>query len=299
MKKSILKAGICLAICVMMILSFAGCQVKFSKASEVNIVEKLNSLTTSDTELGVNGKYEKLSDIKDGKIDADLLGTWVTSDGTTSYAFAKDGTVTATVEGMDEEVKATFTCVKVKDYNILCEEMKSTSEDSDGNVTEGVELAYTAYKIENDVLYQVAVLDTSYEFDSSNLTLLTMYREDKVDEAMANNPIAVDSINGTWSSDEGDIVIDNGILKCGDDEFKISFNEKNQLVATKDGKSTTYDLAISAKKFSDEEDTVSLSLSFTGKDKDDRPNLEAVLIDWKAEYEYDSYYFNSSFDLKK
>ena len=86
---------------------------------------------TSDDALGLNGKYKALSDIKDGSVDKDLVGTWKTSDGTTTYVYGEDGICKSTTEAGDSEIK--FTCMKIGEYNVVCDEVDM--EDNDENAT--------------------------------------------------------------------------------------------------------------------------------------------------------------------
>ena len=86
-------------------------------------------------------------------------------------------------------------------------------------------------------------------------------------------------------------------MTCDGESGRLSFDEKNQLVVEKDGKSTAYAMNISTKKlYGDEpaESTV-LGLYYTGEDESDLPNLLPILEDWKTDYAWDSWYYRIPF----
>ena len=292
-------------LCLLMVVSLFGCSMSVSK--QVNLREKLSALMVTDEAAGVKGKYNALSEIAEGSVDKDLVGTWTTADGKTSYAYKQDGTVTAQSEYGDAQAK--FTCLKAGDYRLICEEAEMTSTDVDGNETSSTVISYSSYQIENDVLYFTTVEDTTDEnMDSSQYALIVMYRADEngsTEAAMAKTEIALDSFAGTWTSEKGEITIDGSTLKLGDEVYNISLNEKAQLVVEKDGESTAYAANISVRKQYDDndktkaEETTALGLYYTGADENDKPNLLTVMDDWKAEYQWDSFYYSASFDLQQ
>ena len=294
------KRWICAVLCSVLALACFGCQ---AKKTEVNLPEKLAALTVSEEALGIQDQYAALSDVTDGAVDPDLVGKWVTADGATSYTFAADG-----VEKIESEsygnFDVSFTCLTRGDYKILCEELTMTSEDVDGNSTESTVLSYTAYRVENDALYMVTVEGDPEDFGSYQSALVSMYRADESGSAaasIAKNPIALRSLDGTWISETGSFTIENGKLTCDGESGRLSFDEKNQLVVEKDGKSTAYAMNISTKKlYGDEpaESTV-LGLYYTGEDESDLPNLLPILEDWKTDYAWDSWYYTGSFELQK
>jgi len=285
-----------------MAVSLIGCGMTLGK--EVNLRDKLESLMTSDDALGIKGKYSALADITDGKVDKDLVGTWKTADGETSYTFGEDGTAKATSEYGDSEVK--FTCLTLGEYKVMCEESEMESSDVDGNTTTSTVVSYSTYDVDNDALYFTNVEDTTDEnMDSSQYALMTMYRADEsgsIDAAVAKNKIALDSFAGTWASEKGEITIADGTLTVGDDVYDISINDKGKLVVDKDGAFTEYSVNISVRKQYEGEDktqsteTTALGLYFTGADENDKPNLESVLDDWG---EFMPNYYSATFDLQK
>jgi len=284
-----------------MAVSLIGCGMTLGK--EVNLRDKLESLMTSDDALGIKGKYSALADITDGKVDKDLVGTWKTADGETSYTFGEDGTAKATSEYGDSEVK--FTCLTLGEYKVMCEESEMESSDVDGNTTTSTVVSYSTYDVDNDALYFTNVEDTTDEnMDSSQYALMTMYRADEsgsIDAAVAKNKIALDSFAGTWASEKGEITIADGTLTVGDDVYDISINDKGKLVVDKDGAFTEYSVNISVRKQYEGEDktqsteTTALGLYFTGADENDKPNLESVLDDWG---EFMPNYYSATFDLQ-
>lgn len=272
----------------------------------VNIVEKLTALMVSDKTLGIAGKYSTLADIRDGSVDPDVIGTWTTADGDMTYTYGEDGVVKITSEVYGDS-QAPFTCLTIDGYKILCEEVELSPEYYDGAEEGDTQLAYTAYSVENGAMYQVVVEEVNEDYTSSMSALVMMYRADETGSAaaaIADNPINLQALNGTWTSDQGSFTISGGTLTLGGDSFQLSLDEKNDLVVEKDGASTTYNMAVSVMKEYDYEDRTQfttstvMGISFTGADENDKPNLLPVLDDYKAAYEYDSWYYSGSFKLQ-
>ena len=279
-----------------------GCGMSIGK--EVNLRDKLDSLMVTDDALGIKGKYNALSDIADGSIDKDLIGTWKSADGTISYVYNEDGTVKSTSEYGETEVK--FTCLTLGEYKVMCDESEMESTDVDGKTTKSTVVSYSTYNVDNDALYFTNVEDTTDEnMDSSQHALMIMYRADEngsIDSAVSKNKIALDSFAGTWTSEQGEITIADGTLTLGKDTYDISVNDKGKLVVDKDGASSEYSVNVSVRKQYEGEDktkftqTTALGLYFTGADEKDKPNLEAVLEDWG---EFQPNYYTGTFDLKQ
>ena len=306
MKKTTVKRIVCAILCILIVAGFAGCGTKKPASAGVNLIKKLTSLMVSDKDLGIAGKYTKLSDIKDGSIDADIVGTWITADGETTYTYDADGTSKATSAYGDNE--APFTCLLIGGYRIVCQEVELSPEFYDGAQPGDTQLTYTAYSVENDALYQVIVEEVNEDYTSNMSALVTLYRADESGSAAASiekNPIDMAALNGTWADDEkGSFTIEDGVLTLGEDSFNISFDEKNALVVEKDGESTAYHMAVSIMKEYDYEDrtqfttSTMMGVSYTGADENDKPNLLPVLTDYKTEFEYDSWYYSGSFKLQ-
>ena len=301
-----MKKHLCVFLCVLMTAAFAGCGAKNAAPAGVDITAKLNALMVTDQALGIAGKYTKLSDIADGSIDADVVGTWITADGDMTYAYGEDGTLKVTSEQFgDSEIP--YTCVTIGERKILCEEMELDPEYYDGAEEGDTQISYTAYSVENDALYQVIVEEVNPDFTSSMSALVTLYRADETGSAaaaIAKNPINLQVLNGTWTSEKGSFTIEDGTLTFDEDSFKVSFDEKNDLVVEKDGQSTTYNMALSVMKEYDYEDrtqftaNTAMGISFTGADETDKPNLLPLLDDYKTEYGYDDWYYSGSFKLQ-
>lgn len=312
-----MKKIICLLLCVLLAVSLFGCKGGDAKpenaagesapAGGVNLREKLAELTATDEELGLKGTYAALSEIPDGSVDPELVGTWLTADGSTSYTYKEDGAAQAASEY--GATNAAFTCITANGRKVLCEEMKMTETDTEGKTTETTALSYSLYAVENDALYFVNVEDTTDEnITSAYHSVVTMYRADangSADAAMAKNAIAPATFEGTWASEKGTFTIEGDALTLNGETFRISVNEKKQLVAEKDGASTAYAVGVSAAKQyegpgrTNPVETVSLGLYYTGADGNDKPNLLAVLDDWKTEYQWDTYYYSGTFGLQK
>ena len=205
MKKRLLFA----ALCLVLLLSCVGCS---AKKPGVDLREKLDALTVSDEDLGIKDQFSALSDITGGSIDDALVGRWVSADGRTSYTYAADGTQKIESEDYgDFDVK--YTCITCGDYRILCEEVPMTSSDAEGNATESTALSYTAYEIENDVLYMAMVEEHDPMYTTNQTALVSMFKADGSGSAarsMAKNPIDLSCLNGTWVTEKGSFTIENG-----------------------------------------------------------------------------------------
>ncbi|MCR4951494.1 MAG: hypothetical protein K6A40_09255 [Solobacterium sp.] len=268
----------------------------------VNLREILAGLFVNDEKLGINGKYEHLTDIKDGSIDPELVGTWTIPD-TVSYIYKEDGTVSVKSEEYGNQDNVPFTCLKIGDYNLIAEEVAYT-EDSD--TEEKTVLTWTSYKVDNGALYMTTVEEYASEYTFYVSPIQVMYKEDASGSTKAsaeNNPISVSSFNGTWTADETKkITIKDDTLTAGDQEYRISMGKNNTLVVEKDGTSTAYAIALAHRtQYGDDKTDITkdgylLSLSYIGKDENDRPNLADVLIDWHKEYDWNEFRFNNSFE---
>lgn len=300
-----MKKIVCLALCILMAVSLFGCGK--SSAKEIYLRDKLTSLMTTDEGIGLKGKYAALEDIADGTVDRDLVGTWKTADGKTAYVYNEDGTSKATSTYGDSESR--FTCITVDAYKVICEEATMTSEDADGNVTESTVLSYSTYEVDNDALFMTVVEDTTDEnADSSYTVLVVMYRADdtgSTEASMAKNKIAIDTFAGTWASEKGEFTIADGKLTLGEDVYDISVNEQGRLVVASGDVSTEYPVNLVLRKDYENNDkanateTISMGISYTGADENDKPNLLSVLDDWKTDYQWDDYYYTGTFDLQQ
>ena len=304
-KTKLFSKTLCVCLCVLIVSAFAGCGAG-KRAAGADPVAKLNALTVSDQTLGIAGKYTKLTDVKGGSIDADLIGTWVTASGDMTYTYGEDGVLKVASETFGGSELA-FTCVTIGDYKILCEESELSPELYEGAEAGDTALSYTAYSVENDALYQVVVEQASADVTSTASALVTLYRADdsgSAAAAIAKNPIDPQALNGTWMSEKGSFTILDGVLTFGEDSFNISFDEKNDLVVEKDGASTVYSMAVSSIKEYDYENntqrdpSTAMGIYFTGADAGDKPNLLPLLYDYKTEYGYDSWYYSGSFKLQ-
>ncbi len=300
-----MKKALCLVLCLLMAVSLFGCGQ--SAAKEINLRDKLASLVTTDEGIGLKGKYSALEDVAGGAVDKDLVGTWKTADGETAYTYNEDGTTIASSSYGD--VESRFTCITVDAYRIICEEATMTSEDAEGNVTEETVLSYSTYEVDNDALFMTVVEDTTDEFaDSSYTALVAMYRADETgstEASMAKNKIDVDTFAGAWASEKGEFTIADGKLTLGEEVFDISVNEKGKLVAAAGDASTEYSFNLVLRKQYEDEDktnateTTAMGVYYTGADENDKPNLLSVLDDWKADYQWDEYYYTGTFDLQQ
>ena len=307
MKKTILKA-VCFFLCVIMTVSLWGCQAKQTEtpetltqadgaaAQKINPLEKLAELTFDDEELGIAGRYKSLTDITDGSVDPALTGSWTTADGMNTYIYNEDGTGRTVTESFGENM-FDFTCIKSGNVHVVCNEAGMLGDVEEGTMA----LSYFAYTIENNVLYMVAVEERNPDFPSSQSALIALYRNDEdgnIVDSLAANLYDISAFDGTWTSDKCDITIENGKLTSGGESWDVRLNDINQLVAEKDGGHTVYSMGVSVSIEHDGDNTTEtpcLSLSYTGTDENDKPNLLPVLDDWNAEYDWDSYYYNGSF----
>ena len=299
-----MKKILSIALCLLLAVSFFGCKsITFSK--EINLRDKLSSLLATDEALGVKSKYNAVADIADGAVDSELTGTWKTADGETAYIYNEDGTAkAATIYG---EMETKYTCITSGDYKVVCEETDMELTDADGNTTVTPTMTYSTYDIDNDVLYFTNVEETTdVDIDSSQYALMVMYRADEngsIEASLAKNSIALASFNGKWTCEKGEFTIADGTLTYGEDVYDVYMNDKGELVVDKDGAATAYSVNVSIRKQYDSEDktqateTTAIGFYYTGADENDKPNLVDLLQDWKAEFDWNTYYYSGTFDL--
>ena len=277
-------------------------------AGRADVTGILSSLFARDDELGLTGKYNSIADIPDGTVDEALEGRWTLADGSTTYSFTAEGIWQAeSAEGPGAETA--FTCIEAEGRRLLCEDMAVTRYRDDGEPEESVEVQYTAYRVEGDALYMVSIESAAEQYSSYAANLLMFYREDEQGDnraAVRDNPIAISSLYGDWTSYPGDIRIDEQGLTTPEGTFPCFFNEKNQLVIDREGKEPAYPFALSMQKlYTDEtkseleEQCVGMSLSYTGADEQDTPNIPEVLENWKQDYDWETWYYEGSFQRKE
>lgn len=276
----------------------------------VNIREKLSAMIVSDKELDLVGKYNSIADIKDGENDSALIGNWSSSDGSIKCTFDENGVMKMESTMLDSASDVKYTCLTLGDRHIICEDLPVETNDDSDDTAESTEVSYVSYVVENDALYLLDIESTTDEGTTSYISsLITLYHADdngSIDDAIAKNPIDLNSLYGSWTSDNGDVTIDENGLTLDKDTYKLSFDEKNQLVAEKDGNSTVYQMTLgysknykNAEKTEVEDEKYALSLTYTGADENDKPNLVNVMTDWKTEYGWESWYYNTTFFLGK
>ena len=227
-------------------------------------------------------------------------------DGLASYEFLEDGS--QNIETAYGDNSTIFTCLTIDDYNVLCTKTTLTKEDENGESTEVETVAYTTYKVIGDTVYMTSVEDTTEEYiNSSQVVLQILYKGDEngnFEEALKESGVAVESFAGSWEAEEGNIEIKDNTLIAGSDTFDLSFDDKQQLVATKDGESTTYSINLSIKREYDTDDRTkytdnySLGIYYEGKDENDVPNLVDVMQDWHKEFDSEQFYYSGNYTMK-
>lgn len=296
---------------------FTACGTQEGSPSEetgpVNLIEKLDSLMTTDRELGIEGKYQLTSDVSGGKIDPELTGTWKTPDGDITYIYNEDGTtkVSTTLYGGDE-MDSVYTTIEAGGYKVLCEDSDfySYGEGSDEPEITRV-ITYFTYDITGDALYMVPVEIMGDIYTSNSASVTVLYRADEngdVTEAIKANPISLDSVKGDWNLDEKHVSISEEGIKIDkgpkelDTEMSLKINDKNKLVVTMGDKETEYDWSISFTKYYAEEDKAEISesyygllMNYIGEDEKDKPNLLPVMSDWKTETGYEDWLYSVNF----
>ncbi len=302
-----------LFLIVALLLSvLVGCSGNDTAADDgINIRNMLTSLMVTEADLDLVDKYESVADIKDGTVDADLVGLWVSADESMKYTFLEDGVQNVETELYGSSTGIKYTCLPIGDYKILCEDLTVMSYTDDSEeATEMQELGYTAYSIQNDVLYMVTVESMDEEYTSNAASLIILYKVDENGDfsaAVANNPISMSSFYGEWTSEEGPsckidkkgITISDDSVNYGNQPLPISIKGNDKLVIEAGDKTTEYGFNIAdirtytvedEKKTLDSE-TFDLLLTYSGQDEEDKPNLVDIMTDWKTEYGYDSWYY--------
>ncbi len=272
-------------------------------AAQVNMKDMLTSLFTNQGDLGLAGKYTSTSEIEGAAVDPELVGTWITADQDTVYVYNEDGTATAEIKSYGMSNDTTFTCMELNGFKLVCEDMTITNYNDDGEEMDPEPIVgYSAYKIENDVLYMVSVDEYSSEYNQTVVALTIFYRADESSDnsaAVKANPLDISALYGEWSDeDTGNTFVfdENGLTINGGEPMEISFNDKNELVVETEEGNTAYsfNLVVNADledaKITDKE--WSLGVFYVGDDENDRPNLADYMTDWNKEYDYDTYNFS-------
>ena len=149
-----------------------------------DMITELDSLISTDEELGLAGKYENFEDITDGSIDEALVGKWQSAAGDLIYEYGEDGTAKATMVQYDMENEVPYTCVKAGDKNVIIEKV----EYMDGSDTEDqFALSMSTYKVVGDVLYMTTVEEMGDPNITSNYSsLIVLFRMDENGNLMGN-----------------------------------------------------------------------------------------------------------------
>ena len=293
-----------LLLCVAILLSLSACKSakKDIDLGGVDIIEKINTLKTSEESLGLYEKYKTLTEIEGGEIDPELVGKWAMADKSVSFEFTEDGKQKAVSDDYGEH-ELTYTCIKIDGFNIICTETTITRVDTDGNETKSPIVTYTAYLVENDALYMASVESPPNEYvTSSQFMLISMYRYDdkeKFDSIVKENHYSIKTLNGKWSTDKGSTVIKDGVLTLDDNDYYVYFDNNNDLVCEGKDSTTTYSFAVTILKNYDIDDKskfeekLVFAINYTGKDKNDTPNLLPLLDDWKKDFDYETYYYTA------
>ena len=277
-----------------------------AEGGEVNLISELDSLVATDEELGLAGKYENFEDITDGEIDEALVGSWQSASGDMIYEYGEDGTAKANLVQYSITNEVPYTCVKAGDKNVIIEKV----EYMDGSDTEDqYALMMTSYKIDGDVLYMTTVEEMADPNITSNYSsLVVLFRMDEngnVPEG-AGSVFTLDALNGEWTTDEGlTITIADGTIAIkgaeglAEDPMPAHFDETGKLVIEANGAETAYNFGIAqAKVYTDGRDSATaeysyaMSLTYTGADENDVPNIKGAMMDWHSEYDYDDYYYS-------
>lgn len=305
MKKNI-KPILALLLCAVLAVGvFAGCSVSFTKTEPIDIKSALGSLLCTEEELGLAGKYEKLADIKVASIDEAIVGTWFSADGELKFTYNSDGT--CKVEAYDSQDESVFTCLTVGEKKILAQEATMTEYDENDKEVESTVVTYSAYSTNDNVMCMAAVGDEANDGSNQKITTLQVYykadEDGSIDSALTAHPYDIASLKGTWKGDKGDLVFDGENLTVGEESYKVYFGGQNELTVEKDNTGFLYELTLTYSKYYGGEDnkleseSYGIGLTYTGENKDDRPNLENVLDDLHAEMDYNEYLFSGMFKL--
>ena len=273
-----------------------------------DMVSELDGLISTDEELGLAGKYENFEDITDGSIDEALVGKWQSADGDLIYEYGEDGTAKATMVQYDMVNEVPYTCVKAGDKNVIIEK----AEYMDGSDTEDqFALSMSTYKVAGDVLYMTTVEDMSDPNITSNYSsLIVLFRMDENGNVMgsAADVYSMSALNGDWATEEGlkiriadDSIIIIGANLISGDPMPAHFDENGKFVIEANGTETAYNFGIAQmKNYPDGRDSATaeisytMSLTYTGADENDVPNIKTAMMDWKKEYDYSDYYYSLS-----
>lgn len=302
-------ALVCTSIMVMSML--AGCGASKEQGSSEAPQDKkelLMSMMTSEEELGITGKYNKVADITDGTVDPELVGVWKTADQSFTYHYNEDGTAYFESTDYGNSDPAPFTCITVGNHNLICQETTMT-DFSDDAQEESTVMSYDTYKVADDVLYEVVVDSVQEGITYVSTSLVTLYKADDsgdISKALSNNPETTEYLYGEWNYEDGTITIDDKGMTVtgGPDELclaplPIRITEDGCLEVEAKETTTKYRFNLTLNtEFKDdskkeiEKQEYGFNLFYTGADEDDRPNLDEIMEDWNKDYGYEEYLYN-------
>ena len=297
---------IALLAALVMIICLASCG---GNDSGIDLQSMIKDLYKTQKELGLEGKYERLADIKDGKVDSDLVGTWYSADKDICAVFSDNGILTYSSVTYDSMVKIPYTCITAGGKKIIAEEQSYTAY-VDDSPREEIYLGFSTYTIKNGALFMVVTEDAADGSMTSFLSSLqVLYKADASGSITASQQaasISVKSVYGTWTVEETDktVKIDKKGLHIDSDTYAVSIDQNGDLVVEKDGSSTVYSFnVIRSNKYEDgtkaklEKKAIGLGFYFDGKDGNDKPNLASIMTDWHTEFGFTAWHYSGDLQM--
>ena len=278
-------------------------------AAPVNLASLLKEMSFLSTDLGLEAAPEHLDQVQGGAIDPELVGTWITADGDTTYSYDAEGKTTAVIASYGIESEAPYTTLTAGGQKVVVEELSGTSY-ADGKETAFTQVSYSVYRVDNDALYMVPVSTPGEYMTSFASSVIVFYRADEngsTAAARAKHSVDPASFYGSWANmDEtkgGEVTIDEKGFAWNGSVWAMSLDE-GRLILEKDGVKTAYSCSL-ARLRNYEDDTLAkltgeslgLSLSYTGQDEKDVPNLGELMTDYKTEYGYDQWYYSCTLSM--
>ena len=280
---------------IIILLVLSGCRSYidyYDADGNVDISKMLISMSARSVKaLKLPEQPDSLEDIPGGKIDAAVLGDWVTAENSwfssQRFTFKSEGEFE--INQADFSYGGNYTCVVAGGLRVLCCEYHGLR---------GNEYVYYAYNVKNGALYLVPLEKPDGDADYSAI-MMCLYKFAggfsvmPEPEAVENNPVSLSSFYGEWKINGTSVKIDPDGLKVGDSVYKVHLSDNAKLIVEKDGSSSKYLFYLYYERsYKDESRTeiigesLSLKLYYLEEDGNDKSNLLEEIPGWEYKYDY-------------
>jgi hypothetical protein len=275
---------------------------KTEVGEEINLLEVFRLLEKREDELGLSGRYGTVSDVNIGSVYPEIVGEWISSDGSLSYSFSAEGVMESRHDLYGIKTETQFTMFNVDGTDVIGYDAISISlSDQEGDDRTGTEIDYYTFDIVNDTLYMVDVESIDEAYNSYVSTLQILYRTDGKRVPAVKNPVKPESLYGRWEAEGVDVVIGEAGFTLNGGTCGFSFDDRGMLLLDRDGVTSAYSYSLAhqknyatADRSRPTDQKYLLTLYYEGLSEEDVPNLADCLVNWKNEYDWESWYYTLS-----